>query len=56
MDRKVLDYVTAEATNERNFRQEIMKYINRGYTLYGSPFSGQHNRSLMLFQALVKYE
>ena len=57
MNRKIVDYKICYGSSLFDLKKEILEYVDKGYELYGNPFSNYHHRyeEEYFYQAMVKY-
>jgi len=54
--RKVSDYQTVMGHIIEEFDGEISRWIDLGYEPYGNPYCGTEEGTVIVFQAMIRYE
>ena len=54
--KKIVDYFLLRETCRYNLNNRVREFIEKGWSVKGSPFSEVDCHEIMLYQAMVKYE
>ena len=54
--RKVIDYITVYESVSERLDVDVVEWLGHGYELHGSAYAGTEGGTLLIFQAMVKYD